>query len=56
MGILGDPSKLNIAADGTYMPTQASPHGKKFHLYIKEGQNNRLDQSHSIELAAYGFF
>ena len=29
MGILGDPSKLNIAADGTCMPTQASPYGKK---------------------------
>lgn len=29
MGILGDPSKLNIAGDGTCMPTQASPYGKK---------------------------
>jgi len=29
---------------------------KKFRLYLKEGQNSRLDQSHPIELAAYGFF
>lgn len=29
MGIMGDPSKLNVAADGTCMPTQASPYGKK---------------------------
>jgi hypothetical protein len=29
MGILGDPSKLNIAGDGTCMPSQASPYGKK---------------------------
>ncbi len=27
--ILGDPSKFNIAADGTCIPTQASPYGKK---------------------------
>ncbi len=29
MGILGDPDKLNIAGDGTCMPTHASPYGKK---------------------------
>ena len=29
MGILGDSSKLNIAGDGTCMPTHASPNGKK---------------------------
>lgn len=29
MGILGDINKFNIAADGTCMPTNASPYGKK---------------------------
>lgn len=29
MGVLGDPSKLNIAGDGTCMPSQASPYSKK---------------------------
>lgn len=29
IGILGDPSKLNVAGDGTCMPTQSSPYGKK---------------------------
>ncbi len=29
MGILGNPTKLNVAADGTCMPTHASPYGKK---------------------------
>lgn len=28
-GILGDPNKLNVAADGTCMPTHASYYGKK---------------------------
>jgi len=29
MGILGDPNKFNVAADGTCMPTHASQYGKK---------------------------
>ena len=29
IGILGDPLKFNVAADGTCMPTNASPYGRK---------------------------
>lgn len=56
MGILGDPSKLNIAGDGTCMPTQASPYGKKVcNCDLKPGQSCSCSRKFTDPSASWGW-
>lgn len=56
LGILGDPYKLNIAADGTCMPTHASPYGKKVcNCKLKLGERCDCPRKFSDPIATWGW-
>ena len=56
MCILGDPSKLNIAGDGTCMPTQASPYGKKVcDCKLKPGEHCACYRKFTDPSASWGW-
>jgi len=56
MGILGDPFKFNVAADGTCMPTQSSPYGKKVcNCKLKPGERCSCPRKFSDPTASWGW-
>lgn len=56
MNILGDPNKFNIAADGTCMPTNASPYGKKVcACKLKPGERCDCPRIFSDPTATWGW-
>ncbi|MEW8987634.1 MAG: transposase, partial [Bacillus sp. (in: firmicutes)] len=55
-GLLGDPDKFNIAGDGTCMPTNASPYGKKVcGCELKRGQSCNCPRHFSDPTATWGW-
>jgi len=56
MGILGDSSRFNVAGDGTCMPTQASPYGKKVcECNLKPGQSCNCSRKFTDPSASWGW-
>jgi hypothetical protein len=56
MGILGDINKFNTVGDGTCMPTNASPHGKKVcNCKLKPGEHCDCPRLFSDPTASWGW-